>query len=224
MMSSHLRPHGEGGYARTDDGAGIWRPIPPRAHRPGCKGSTTWRSPLFGLRARTGCMTRSSTEALDAFRGRHALRWPQRPADHAHQTVQLEAEHGFRLLESAPACSVLLGSPPLSRDEGGENGYLWVIDDRGIPYILEEVMAVLGSNLPKHSNLTGGGRAYLGGVMWFSSATEMYVSGGSGRYPPVDRAQLEDAVEVLRSFGYEVNSLGWEDGTGWAKRHLEGSS
>ncbi len=44
--------------------------------------------------------------------------------------------------------------------------------------------------VPKHTNLTGGGRAYLGGELWFTNNSEVYVSGGSGRYPPSDERQL----------------------------------
>ena len=108
--------------------------------------------------------------------------------------------------------------------ETGTNRHLWVIDERGIPYVLEERLAAIGSNLPKHTNLTGGGPAYLGGEVWFAAPKVLYVSGGSGRYPPLDRDQLDDAVAVFASFGYEVNSLGWTPGTGMAKRHWEGSS
>ena len=181
-------------------------------------------SSLSALRAGTGRMTGSSTQSLDAFRGRHALRPPRRPSDHDHETVQLEAEHGFRLLGLAPVCNVSFGRPPASRSDPGVNRYLWVIDERGIPYIIEEPQAALCSNLPKHTNLTGGGQAYLGGEMWFSSPMKMHVSGGSGRYPPQDEQQLEDAVEVLSSFGYEVDSLGWDDEHGWARRFWEDSS
>ena len=223
-MSAHSLPQGRGGYARTDPGAGIWRQLSTRLHRPGRNESATKPSSLSGLRAGTGCMTGSSTEALDDFRGRHALRSPQRRSGSAHETIQIDAEHGFRLLGSAPACSVSFGCPPDSRTETGDNRYLWVIDERGIPYILEERLAAICSNLPKHTNLTGGGLAYLGGELWFASPIVLYVSGGSGRYPPLDRQQLEDAVQVLMSYGYEVDSLGWDDGTGMARRHREGSS
>ena len=223
-MSAYSLPQGGGGYARTGHGAGIWRQLSTRVHRLGCNESATKPSSHSGLRAGTGCMTGSSTEALDDFRGRHVLRSPQRCSEYAHETIQIEAEHGFRLLGSAPACSVSFGCPPTSRTETGANRYLWVIDERGIPYILEERLAAICSNFPKHTNLTGGGLAYLGGELWFASPMVLDVSGGSGRYPPVDRQQLEDAVQVLRSFGYEVDSLGWIDETGMARRRREGSS
>ena len=170
-------------------------------------------------------MKGSTTEALEHFRGRQALRSPQIEADRPdHEIIQIEAEFGLRLLGTAPAHDVLFGYPPTSRTETGPNRYLWVIDERGIPYILEERLPAIRSNLPKHTNLTGGGLAYLGGEMWFASPTALYVSGGSGRYPLVNRKQLEDAVQVLQSFGYDVESLGWDDENGWAKRDREDSS
>ena len=80
------------------------------------------------------------------------------------------------------------------------------------------------SKMPKHTNLTGGGGAYLGGQMWFASEEALYVSGGSGRYPPTDRRQLEEAVQVIESFGYEVISFGWNPETGMARRFWEGAA
>lgn len=75
--------------------------------------------------------------------------------------------------------------------------------------MFEIIIPSIGS-VPKHTNLTGGGQAYLGGELWFTSATSIYLSGGSGRYPPLDATQLEEATEVFRSFGYEALSLGWD--------------
>ena len=59
--------------------------------------------------------------------------------------------------------------------------------------------------------------------MWFASSMALYISGGSGRYPPVDGTQLEEAVQVFHAFGYDVTSLGWNQGTGRARRVLETS-
>lgn len=58
--------------------------------------------------------------------------------------------------------------------------------------------------------------------MWFASKCDLYVSGGSGRYPAADSQQLGAAAEVFESLGYEVISLGWDEETGFAKRHWEG--
>ena len=223
MIVAHsLLPSGSE-CSRTDYGAGIWCHLPTGVHWSGRHANSATPLSRSSLRAGTGRMKGSTTEALEHFRGRQALRSPQIEADRPdHEIIQIEAEFGLRLLGTAPAHNVLFGYPPTSRTETGPNRYLWVIDERGIPYILEEPLAEISSNLPKHTNLTGGGRAYLGGEMWFASSMKMCVSGGSGRYPPVDRQQLEDAVQVLRSFGYDVDSLGWDDEYG-ARRNREDS-
>ena len=110
----------------------------------------------------------------------------------------------------APAQNVGGGKPPYPTVEGAYT-YLWVIDHRGIPYVLDEDRQDLDGERPKHTNLTRGGNAYVGGEMWFKTGYSMWVSGNSGRYGPRCRALLEDSVDVFRSYGYEVQSLGWDD-------------
>ena len=167
-------------------------------------------------------MKHPSTQVLNDFRCRYPLRPPPR-SKYPHEDIQLETADGLRLLGPAPALEVEIGIPPVSRDdEKSKNPYLWVIDQRGVPYIVEEGLAVIGSKMPKHTNLTGGGGAYLGGQMWFASEEALYVSGGSGRYPPTDRRQLEEAVQVIESFGYEVRSFGWDHELRVAIRYWEG--
>ena len=116
---------------------------------------------------------------------------------------------------------IAVGFPPSSSAGDTTNRYLWVIDSQGIPYIIESPNAAIGYKLPKHTNLTGGGDAYLGGEMWFSSTRSIYISGGSGRYPPLDGLQLEEATGVFNAFGYNVTSLGWDENAGRALRLLE---
>ena len=103
---------------------------------------------------------------------------------------------GLRRLHQAPAIDILIGAPPRARNDS-RNRYLWVIDDTGIPYILEAQLLALNGELPKHTNLTGGGRAYLGGELWFSDRSSLFMSGGSGRYPPANAEQLDDAAQVF---------------------------
>ncbi len=112
-----------------------------------------------------------------------------------------------------------MGTPPRSRDEP-PNGYLWAIDDTGIPYILEAPLPALNGNRPKHTNLTAGGPAYIGGELWFSDARSLFLSGGSGRYPPRNAEQLSNAVRVFEFYGYGVTSLGWDTDSDTAQRLL----
>lgn len=128
---------------------------------------------------------------------------------------------GLRILENAPASGVQTGRPPRGREDEPTNRYLWVIDDSGIPYIREVKLPVLQNCVPKHTNLTAGGCAYIGGELWFGDYVSIYVSGGSGRYPPKNPQQLADAVEVFTSYGYEVTSLGWDDDHNWAAKYIK---
>ena len=161
-----------------------------------------------------------AAQALDGFRSRHTPR-PPRSTSIPEEEQQLSTQDGLRFLSPAPATDVLFGKPPVSLGDLGQHRYLWVIDASGVPYIGEVRIPAIGMK-PKHTNLTGGQEAYLGGEMWFASSDALYISGGSGRYPPQDSRQLEEAGEVLELFDYSVTSLGWDDGTGTAKRFLEG--
>ena len=137
-----------------------------------------------------------------------------------HELILLSDEDGARTLEPAPAENVRLGAPPSSRRRPGENAYLWVIDSRGIPYIIERPLPSLGGNPPKHTNLTGGAAAYVGGEMWFSDGESLYLSGSSGRYHPTNENHLNDAVRVFESYNYRVVSLGWNLVLDLARRTL----
>ena len=154
---------------------------------------------------------------LNDFRRCYSLRDPEWTPP-PQESQQLVAADGFRVLDRAPAQKVSLGTPPYSRTEPGCNRYLWVIDANGIPYIREAPISSIADK-PKHTNLTGGGKAYLGGELW--SDSRLCVSGGSGRYPPINSIQLDCAVQVFRDFDYDVTSLGWDEGTDTAKRYRE---
>ena len=95
---------------------------------------------------------------------------------------------------------------------------MWVIDDTGIPYIREIPLAALHDRLPKHTNLTAGGVAYVGGELWFADYNCLFVSGGSARYPPRSAEHLDDAVQVFAFYGYGVTNLGWDIDNDTAQR------
>ena len=82
-------------------------------------------------------------QALTDFRGRYHMRDPQKcPRLHENDPVL-----GVRVLRCAPAKGVITGTPE-TEDEDGKNRYLWVIDARGICYILEEPLEQLGHTPP----------------------------------------------------------------------------
>ena len=87
--------------------------------------------------------------------------------------------------------------------------------ETSIPAILElaVVSPALESGRAKHTNLTGGGKAACGGELWVDPVdhSKLYVNGGSGRYGPTTPVQLDDAIGVFRTRGYEVVSFGWSE-------------
>ena len=151
---------------------------------------------------------------------RYSVRLPHWP-DPSKVAVQGKAVVGFSFLSSAPALGVLRGCPPKSASVNGCHTYLWVIDLRGVLYILDRGLVELSGACPKHTNLTGGMGAYVGGEMWFKTDSSLWLSGKSGRYGPLSSAQLDDVASVFMFFGYEVESLGWDDGTDSPKLFLE---
>ena len=162
------------------------------------------------------------TQELKEFWERYSERPPpSRITSRLHELVKLNEQHGLKQLQPSPVSNVQFGAPPTLKGERGSNRYLWVIDLRGIPYIVERPLSDLGDFDPKHTNLTGGEDAYLGGELWFSDNTHLFVSGGSGRYPPIDANQLRDAVRVFKSYRYRVTSLGWDfkNDRAWREYH-----
>jgi hypothetical protein len=92
-----------------------------------------------------------------------------------------------------------------------------------LPSIIESAPRVrepLTSGVAKHTNLTGGGPASCGGECWIDATVEsrLWVTGGSGRYPPRSPQHLEDAVAVLRGLGYDVTCAGWSTDNDCAER------
>ena len=164
-------------------------------------------------------MVFESPRELDEFRLRYEVRVPDWPdAAQAHEGWLLDQLSGLRFLGNAPAQEVHRGHPPKSRSEAGQHRYLWVINDEGLPFVKEIKNVRLNSNLPKHTNLTGGQPAYAGGELWFGTEESLFVSGGSGRYEPIHSDQL--AVGVFRAFGYAVTSLGWDTDRDEPRRFL----
>ena len=124
-----------------------------------------------------------------------------------------EAE-GVRLIDSAPATWAEVSPPPKDQKEFDEHDsrYLWIFNDCGIPCVKEisEFTLQLESKKAKHTNLSGGGNASVGGEAYFGSQEELYLTGSSGRYRFQNNRQLDDAVEVFKELGFSTCCLGWD--------------
>ena len=160
-------------------------------------------------------MPTEGDKALDAFRKTHPSREPRIPCS-ASQLIPLAEHDGVRRISPAPAVDADHGHPPKSRIRPGKNTHLWVIDNTGLPYLLETPLASLDGDKPKHTNLAG--EAHVAGELWFVDESTVIVSGGSGRFPPRSPDELDSAVAVFGAFMYSTDSLGWDHETGAPNR------
>ena len=154
--------------------------------------------------------------ALSTLLATFEMRPPARAPLNDDELKELVGADGVRLLGASPTETTAWNPEP--RRKGDTNCHLWVIDARGIPYLLEhaDVALSLESRVVKHSNLTGGGPACCGGELWFAApqASTLYVNGCSGRYAPRSKEHLEAAAAAFRELGYEVVSFGWDEDAG----------
>lgn len=146
----------------------------------------------------------------------YTVRYPPQPpakaAGASDEHRQLGTDEGMGFLPGA-VTTMTPGRRPGER----EGRHLWVIAPSDVRLILEVAPYVrpppLSLGVAKHTNLTGGGPASCGGEVWLDPAdsNKLFATGGSGRYPARTPAQLEDAMSVLSSYGFEVVSAGWSE-------------
>lgn len=158
---------------------------------------------------------------LRQFVEKHEPRPPAKDADNTDQLRLLTHEDGVVKLGDGGAVEALAQAAckPGTRD----GRCLWVIAAESVPSIVEvapNVRVPLTSGVAKHTNLTGGGLASCGGECWVdpSVANRLWVTGGSGRYPPRSPEHLDDAVAVIRRLGYDVMCAGWSTDNDCAER------
>ena len=130
----------------------------------------------------------------------------------AAELAPVTTADGLLYLNQVPA-HMPQGSPRRSHADDGQYCHLWVIDERGRPCVSQEPLNRLGPGKLHHTNLTGGGKASIGGEIWFGTLPFVYLSGSSGRYPPTGRDHLEGAECLFRAVGFDVHSLGWDPET-----------
>lgn len=125
--------------------------------------------------------------------------------------MQLEC-HLFTSAPIAVSCDFVAAAPT---EEMQEAKYLWVITDVSVPFGKE----VNGATRLKHSNLTGGGRAFCGGEVWFADKNSLYLNGGSGRYPcEHDEEMLANVKSFYMDIGYRVAIPPLDEGLGQRPR------
>lgn len=167
----------------------------------------------------------SFAEQILAFRAAFQPRVMKRDADYEDQLRQMVPEDGLVDLELRLADGLkefpTVAEEPRDEDAAKVSKVLWVVGAADAPVALElcDWGRRLESKAVKHSNLTGGAPAHSGGELWIVEGEGVVVNAGSGRYGADDEPELDAFVEVLRSMGLRVASMGFDiDTPGQANR------
>ena len=163
-------------------------------------------------------MTTLSSPKFDVYRSEHRARVPDLSRQqHVDEVKDLSGNKDFFDFIIAPTVNFISGDPGNnSRLVDEDKKYLWVISTDRVQLALEygESGKLTTRNRLSHTNFTGGGEAHAGGELWFKDNTSVYITGGSSRYQPRSKAELDSIVLAFKKSGYSVCSAGWSDESG----------
>ena len=99
--------------------------------------------------------------------------------------------------------------PDLSDQLAGQR--LWVVTKEHVLHALEacDFGAKREAGAAKHSNLTGGGRAFVGGELVFLNEATIAITGSSGRYRLRNGKEMAAIERAFVQSGYNVWSMGY---------------
>lgn len=156
--------------------------------------------------------------SFEKYRLAHQLIQPMNPdaARYAGDTDQMTAEDGLEQWIDGPVGG--LQAEPPERPvfaEKTEGQRLWVVTADDVRHGPEECAfgEQRGALVTKHSNLTAGGSAFVGGEVVFLSAETIAITGSSGRYRLRSGAELKAIEVAFAESGYNVWSMGYNQDT-----------
>ena len=103
--------------------------------------------------------------------------------------------------------------PELATPQSGTR--LWVVTGEDVLHGPEQCDfgAKREAGVTKHSNLTGGGTAHVGGEVIFLDRATIALTGSSGRYRLRSAAEMSDIESAFLGSGYNVWSMGYNEDT-----------
>lgn len=151
---------------------------------------------------------------FDQYRRQYDVRSPDLTTQkYPDELADLSSSPGVESMTVAPTAKPTCASEP-----GVANQtlmHIWLVTSDRVPYALEH--GELGKTTQRrrlaHTNLSGGRDAHAGGELWFKDEMAIWLTGGSGRYPPRSAAELGALVDAFRTSGYSVCSCGWDNDT-----------
>lgn len=156
--------------------------------------------------------TKRTDAAFAKYRAAHHPDQPMHPEARRFDgdTDQMDAEDGLAgwvdgpVAASAPSTRPELDTKPVDQR-------LWVVTNESVLHALEvcDFGAKREAGVIKHSNLTGGSRAFVGGELLFLDEATIAITGKSGRYR---LRSGDEMVAIERAFlesGYGVWSMGY---------------
>ena len=99
--------------------------------------------------------------------------------------------------------------PTFSRSPDGQR--LWVVTQEHVLHAQEscDFGTRREAGIAKHSNLTGGGPAFVGGELVFLNDATIGITGNSGRYRMRSREEMAAIERAFVGSGYNVWSMGY---------------
>lgn len=112
---------------------------------------------------------------------------------------------------TAPAEGMRLGTPQFG-NMTDRTKYLWLVTPSDVLAGLEHGDSGLSTSRRylAHTNLSGGKETHAGGELWFPGHSSIWMTGGSGRYPPRSPEELDAVKQSFIDAGYDVRCAGWD--------------
>lgn len=129
---------------------------------------------------------------------------------------QIRPEDGLAYWVDGPVGS--LGPVPDEKPELSQKPdaqHLWVVTEEHVLHALEACAfgAQREAGVAKHSNLTGGGRAFVGGELVILDEATIAITGSSGRYRLRSGKEMAAIERAFVESGYNVWSMGYNPET-----------
>lgn len=167
----------------------------------------------------------SASPQFDGYRDKFPVRAPDLSRKGSDdELANLTCHEDVSSLAIAPVSGFETGTPARQPRSSGTNMYLWLVAPSDVVIAIEEGAAGQSTARRRlaHTNLSGGGDAHAGGELWFKDSETVWITGGSSRYTPRSRTELESVASAFRTSGYRVCNCGWDEENDMPARFFRG--